>query len=601
MSDEVPSAGPDPRRPAGVPLGGRDASAAADPPAGQPHAAAGRSNKWGSDLARPRRRAAEHLAAGVLFAGTALLLFGPRILGGMTTRLLSASTQDGSIFVWMFRWWPYAIAHHLNPWFTTVAWAPGGINLAWSTSVPAPAVAMAPLTQALGPLFSYNAVQLAAPVLAAWTGYLLCRRIVGSFAPAVLGGLCFGFSPSLIDEFGQGHPNLSLVFLIPVAAYLTLRLLEGSIRSRWLVCLLGIVLALQIYVSTEVAATLTLMGALFGVAGYALGEPGWRPRLRRAIGPVCAAYAVALVLALPLLYAAFTRLRPYKPIYFRTIGQGASGRGDLLRYVIPGRFTILGDQFGQRWGPYGNPWYFGIPLLVLLILFVITERHRRRTWALAAGLLLTLVLSTGDMLAVAGAHVLPWRLFALLPLLNRAQPGRLVSYAFLIAAVMVAIWLARPGRRPVRWAAAALAALTILPNVGSNVWVRQVPMPRLLASGAYRRYLVRGETVWLVDPYHNRPMIWQAETGFAFRTAGGFFGVTPPGLPDADAQARLGLGSPQGISAPDIRTFLTSHRVGTVLMAEEPPGVVRAMAGITGVAGIQLGGMVVFQLGTRFR
>jgi hypothetical protein len=71
--------------------------------------------------------------------------------------------------------------------------------------------------------------ELAAPALAAWTAYLLCRHLVGSFLPALSGGFFFGFSPYLINEFGQGHPNLSLVFLVPLAAYLVVRLLDGSL------------------------------------------------------------------------------------------------------------------------------------------------------------------------------------------------------------------------------------------------------------------------------------------------------------------------------------------------------------------------------------
>ena len=42
-------------------------------------------------------------------------MFGPWILGRMTTWFLSASTQDGSIFIWMFRWWPHAITPRNQP------------------------------------------------------------------------------------------------------------------------------------------------------------------------------------------------------------------------------------------------------------------------------------------------------------------------------------------------------------------------------------------------------------------------------------------------------------------------------------------------------
>lgn len=549
--------------------------------------------------ADPRRLAQQHLFAFLLFAGLSLVLLGPRILDRVSRWLLAAQPQDGSIFVWMLRWWPYALGHHIDPLFTTAAWAPAGINLTWVTSVPALAVAMAPITWAFGPFVAFNAVQLAAPALASWTGYLLCRRITGSFAAALMGGLCFGFSPFLISEVGQGHPNLALSWLIPLCGYLVVRLVEGSIRIRWFVPLLGFLLAVQLYLSGEIFVTMTLIGGLFGIVGLALCGPARRARLRRAIGPVAGAYGVALALGSPLLYVAFTRPRPYKPVLFTGLGHGAQSAGDFLGYVVPGRFTILGGQFGQRWGPDGNPWYVGVPLLALLILFLITERHRRRTWVLAAGLALTLVLSIGGSLTVSGVPVLPWRLLEAVPVLRLALPGRLIVYAFLLLAIVMALWLARSGRRGARWALAALALLAFLPNVTSNEWARQVPVPGLLASGAYHRYVRPGETVWLVDPRHSRQMIWQAETGFSFRQAGGFFGVTPPGLRLPAAQAQLGMGSVTGATVASIRVFLASHRVGAVLMAEEQPRVARTMARATDVAGVQRDGMVIFRLGAR--
>jgi len=542
----------------------------------------------------PRRRSL-HLVPLLLYAGLSLAMFGPWILGRMSTWFLSASTQDGSIFVWMFRWWPYAISHHIDPFYTTAAWAPGGINLGWVTSVPAPALAMSPVTAAFGPFFSFNVAELAAPALAAWTAYLLCRHLVGSFLPALSGGFFFGFSPYLIDEFGQGHPNLSLVFLVPLAAYLVVRLLDGSLPARWVIPLLGVVLGVQLYISTETFATLTFMGFLFALIGLAAG-PLWRRRLRAAAAPLAASYVVAAAAGIPLIHGLFARPRPYKPILFATIGHGARSPGDFLRYVIPGRFTVLWD--GWHWNTYGNPWYLGIPLIALLIVFLAADAGRRGTWLLAAGLLVTILFSIGDTLTVFGAHIMPWRLAATLPLLTYAQPGRLVVYAFLLIAVIMARWLARPRLPALRVALAAAAALVILPNFHADVWASRIPVPAFLTQGTYHRYLRPGEIVWIVDPHRNRQMIWQAQTGLSFRQAGGFFGVTPTGLPNPGVQAHLGTGAITGATVGDIKGFLASHRVGAVLMAEQPPRsrAVPRLARATGVAPIRSGRVVVFQL-----
>lgn len=522
------------------------------------------------DRGRYRHRKREHLLALALATGLSLVLLGPWILPRMSTWFLSAQSQDGSIFVWMFRWWPYALAHHLNPLYTTAAWAPGGINLAWVTSIPLSAIVMAPITVLFGPFASFNVVELAAPALASWTAYLLCRKIAGSFGPALAGGLCFGFSPYLMAAVGPGDLNLSQAFLVPVAAYLTLRLAEGSLRPRWFVPALGAVLGAQLYLSTEVFATMTLVGAVAGTICLVFGGKTVRRRALRAAGPAAAAYGVGFVIASPLLYVAFTQPVPYKPILFNGLYHGAHRVSDFLSYVIPGRFTILGGQIQQHWGVDGNPWYFGAPLIVLLIIFLITERRQRRTWLIAATLAVTLVLSIGDSLKMFGANVLPWRLVVtVMPLLGKAHPGELALYEFLLLGIVMAIWLARPARRRLRWALGALSLLAILPNVTSDVWARQVFVPPVLTTGAYHSYLAPGETIWVVDPHRSRQMIWQAQAGFSFRLAGGFFQLTPAGLDPAPIQAQLGKGLLDGATAADIRGFLHSHGVGAILMSED--------------------------------
>src|SRR5262249_42082907 len=292
----------------------------------------------------------------------------------------------------------------------------------------------------------------------------------------------------------------------------------------------------------------------------------------------------------------FARPRPYKPVQFATIGHGAHSPGDFLRYLIPGRFTVLWD--GSHWNTYGNPWYLGIPLIVLLIVFVAADARRRGTRLLAAGLLVTLAFSIGDRLTVFGAHIMPWRRAPGLRRRRHGQRGRLVVSASLLTAVIAARWLARRRLPAVRWALAASAALVILPNFHAGVWASRIPVPDFFTRGTYQRYLRPGEIVWIVNPHNDRPMIWQAQTGLSFRLAGGFFGVTPPGLPHPGMQARLGTGSIIGASVPDIRNFLTSHRVGAVLVSEQPPRstALPKLARATGVAGVRSGRVAAFQL-----
>jgi hypothetical protein len=320
----------------------------------------------------------------------------------------------------------------------------------------------------------------------------------------------------------------------------------------------------------------------------------------------------------------FTRTPIVKAIHFATIGYGARSGKDFLRYVTPGRYTNHWGLFVLRWGD--NPWYLGIPLIVVVILFAVTERRRRITWALFTGLVLILALSLGDLISVFGAQIMPWRLIAALPVLNVAQPGRLVTYFYLLVAMLVARWLTRRPRpapvpspyppssplwrptprprrslHPLRWLIVILAGVTILPAFSTDVWAQRVPEPVFLSSGDYRHVLTRGEIVWVVENHADRQLVWQAETHFYFRLAGGFFGGTPSGVRNARLEERLAIGEidPADTIA-DIRNFLAVHRVGAVMVSDVDWQVVLDMRAATGHWGNRLPHLRLFLLGDRF-
>jgi len=146
-----------------------------------------------------------------------------------------------------------------------------------------------------------------------------------------------------------------------------------------------------------------------------------------------------------------------------------------------------------------------------------------------------------------------------------------------------------------------LAGVTILPAFSSDIWARSVPEPVFLSSGAYRHYLQPGKIVWVVDIHPDRQLIWQAETNFFFRLAGGFFGGTPQGVSDAALQERLTAGQiDPTTSIADIRNFLTVHRVSAILAADLPWGVIQKIQRATGHWGYRLMQVRLFRLHGRF-
>jgi hypothetical protein len=82
------------------------------------------------------RPGVQHAAVLVSYCLLSLALFGPKVVHDFGSRFIARLPMDASIFIWSLRWWPYALAHHLDPLYTRLVWAPGGINLAWTTTPP---------------------------------------------------------------------------------------------------------------------------------------------------------------------------------------------------------------------------------------------------------------------------------------------------------------------------------------------------------------------------------------------------------------------------------------------------------------------------------
>ena len=206
--------------------------------------------------------------------------------------------SDQASFTWSLAWWPHALEHGLHPLLTKLVYAPDGWNLAWTSSIPGPSLLAWPLTAAVGPVATYDVLALAAPALAAWCTYLLCREL-GSGTPAALaGGLVFGFGTYETAET-LNHLNLALVFTLPLAGLVVARYLRGRLSDRRFVvwfalCVLGV---FATFLETLFWATL---GGAFALGmGLACTRGRERALLFRCLVLCALAYAIALVVAAP--------------------------------------------------------------------------------------------------------------------------------------------------------------------------------------------------------------------------------------------------------------------------------------------------------------
>lgn len=518
---------------------------------------------------------------------------------------LDPASMDPNFFTWSLGWWPYALTHGLNPLHSTEVGAPAGYNLAWVTTMPPLALLAWPLTATVGPVAAFSLLVAFSIPVSGWAAFVLCRRLTGRFWPALAAGFVYGFSAYEMNHVVAGQLNMAFSLLLPLMAYLVVAWRDGAIGPRAFAVLLALALAAQFYLFLETFAFLTGVGAVALLAGWALAGPAARPLVTRLARLVGLSWLASLVLAVPFLAAALADV----PASFHR--HPGTTMINLTGLVVPRR----GQTFGLSWLATAADQlrvasfdgYVGIPLLLLAVAFAVSCWSRRITRFLAVMLIVVIVGALGPVLYVGGRRVttLPWAPLWQLPALRGAFSARLMVFAFLILAVMMALWLASPARRwqaqLARWALAALAVAGVAADVPA-LSIGISGTPAFIATGQYRTYLAPGATVVVASSRGNTGMRWQAETGFYFRLAGGFINAAINGrtdLPPPVADLADHPLTPASISSFD--RYVTSNKIGAILVsAGSPPKWSWKLrrVGLHPVAtGRPIGGVIIYRAG----
>jgi hypothetical protein len=514
---------------------------------------------------------------------------------------LNQANMDPNFYVWSLRWWPYAISHGLNPLYSTEILAPMGHGLAWVTTIPPLALLLSPVTEAAGPVVSYNVLAAIAVPTAAWAAFVLCRRLTGRFWPALAGGAVYGFSTYEMNHTAAGQLNLTFTLLLPLMAYLVLLWRDGKIGSRAFVGLLALAVVLQFYLFLETFADMTAVWAIALLLGYALAGSSGRPVVARLSRRVGLAYLITIVFAAP--YLAYALAHVPKG-FTRSPGVGAM---DLASLVVPRPGRTFGLSWLARYAaltPHqAAEGYVGIPLLAIAVALAVFTWSRKTTRFLFVLLVFIILAALGPALTVDGHRVtrLPWARIWYLPIVRSAFPGRFMILAFLVLAVMVALWLAGPSRRPwARWLLAVLAIAAIAADVTPMYLPHQPGLPAFITTGEYHHYLTGGETVVVVSRRGNAGMLWQAETNFYTRLAGGYINEAitrridlPRPVQNLDHATRLNIRQ--------FGFFLNKANVAAILVEA---GSAPKWAGVfhrIGLHGQAIGGVILYRIAPQVR
>jgi hypothetical protein len=385
------------------------------------------------------------LAAGGAYLVLALLLWW-NVWTGHPTSTTTCGCGDSSLFTWFIEWPAYAIPHGLSLFFTTTVGFPGGVNLPANTSVLAIGVALSPVTWLFGPVAAMNVALTLAPALSALAMFVLLQRWV-SWAPAAFfGGLFYGFSPFVLISLADAHLMLGMAFVPPlVVAGLDELVVRRRRRPAVAGVLLGLLVAVQFFIGTEVLVIMVIMAAvgLVMVAVYAaLSHPAALGQAARhvGVGLGVAALTAGVLLAYPTWFALAGPAHLSGPVWPHA--HPASVGNALRDFVLPtpalstGFFgSAMRRVVGGSQGPVLSSQYFGIGGVAVVVIGTAVWRRHRRLWLFGALAVVSAALSLG-----AGHRTtLPWRPFAHLPLLENITASRFVLMTYLAVAVSLAV------------------------------------------------------------------------------------------------------------------------------------------------------------------
>ena len=525
---------------------------------------------------------------------------------------------DPNFFVWSIQWWPYALEHGINPLFTSQIGAPHGYSLAWATTVPSVSVLMWPVTAVFGPLVSYNTVLLLAPPAAGWAAFVAARRLTGRFWASLLAGAAYGFFPYELNHNWQGDINLTVIALLPLMVYLVLAWWDEALRDRWFAAALALAIAVEFYTFTEAFFDLSLVWAGGLLIGFAVAGAGARRKVARLARLVAIAYAGAIVAAGPYLYYML------KHNQTTTVSrQSPEFSLRLVRLILPAPEKVFGIEALMRYSARLSWWdlddYVGLPIILVLVALAVFAWRNRVSRMLLAGFVFVTALAAGPVLYFGNTadFRLPWAGLWGLPIARSAEPSRFIIFIALVLALALALWLAVPAKPTVvsrlwqaaRWALGAVALAAMLTNsptataAVSPVQPRYTPpptehpanpLPAFLTDGLYRQYVKPGEIVVVVTSRSNAGMLFQADTDFYFRIAGGFINasLTPVNaLPHAVAA----MAGPSKRTDQEFENYIRSSGVGAIIVehAWELPWMSN-FSGKLHMQGTSVGGVTVY-------
>jgi hypothetical protein len=558
--------------------------------------------------ARPARRWWSDAGAILSYLALSLLVLS-RLWLSPNGRVLSANDDDHGFFLFVAAHGERVIFHGANPFFSDRLNVPDGVNMMANTSVLALSLPFAPVTHIFGAGVTVAALLTLGLFGTATAWYwVLSRHLVGSRLAAWIGGLWCGFCPAMVAH-ANGQVNFVAQFVVPFLVWQVLRLREPGRVVRGGVAV-GLLIVLQVFLNEE-----TLLFTALTLAVFVLGYAAMAPRAALAVAPRFAAgLGVAVVVSGVLLAY---------PLWFQFAGPGSyHGQPfppdqyvtDLLSVGAYARQSLAGSGAvadALSVSATEDNTFFGLPLLVMLVVAVVVLWRSIAARAAALAGLVLLIVSMGPALRAGGHDTgipLPFGLVSHVPLIDLVSVTRFAMVPATVVGVLLALAADRVGGYPRRWRVAFWIGLTValvpvaptpLPVVAAD------PLPPFLTDGTWRSYVPAGRTlvpVPLPEVTSGRAgMRWAALSGLQFGVPRGYFmgpadpptdrtgsWHAPPRFTSALLERVARDGRVPVITAADRRAFaadLRFWRAGVVVLVPGAPNGPQLQATLTALAG----------------
>lgn len=315
--------------------------------------------------------------------------------------------------------------------------------------------------------------------------FALARDFTGGrTGPAWAATLAFLVNPFFLRQLGEGRPTQALLWFVILAIRYALRLREGSNRDAALFGLHTALAALTYWFNAYFIA--------FGLLPFVLYQLVRAPRV---VAPrLAVAVGVTLAICAPFLWGIAQEMArgEVRRLQYTNWGDGPAASGS--------RWTTVADDLA------GATWLAAIGLMLAAW---------RRSWLLALGVVVTLLLAVGAQVDLTEPMTKNWFFIAMwehLPLYPRLGfPDRVTAVTFVLLALGVAAGLAR---LDIVW-----APLFALVAVGEGLWTTLLPLPHTTyhpnpcadwladKDGAVVMFpLASSESAMVLQTWHGRPM-----------------------------------------------------------------------------------------------